>query len=116
MMQQGTFKTAHPGTITFKPKPNTSPSTGDKVYAKQMYFWKGKAGAITRMKGWDELKSLSVEADYFQWASILLDLTYKFIACKVKTRGEPPPSHPIPSLYFARVMIAIVEGSEKEKV
>jgi len=42
---------------------------------------------------------------------ILLDLTYQFIACKVKTRGEPP--HPIPSLCFARVMIVIVEESEK---
>ena len=116
VMRQGTFKTAHPGTITFKPKPDTSPFTGDKVCAKQMYFRKGKAGAMTRMKGQDELKSLSVKANCFRWASILLDFTYQFIAREVKTRGEPPPSCPIPSLRFARAMIAIVEGSEKEKV
>jgi hypothetical protein len=88
-VQQGTFKTTHPGTITFKPKPDTSLFTEDKVCAKQMYFWKGKVGVMTRMKGQNELKSLSVKADCFQWASILLDSTYQFITCKVKTRGEP---------------------------
>jgi hypothetical protein len=111
VMRQGSFKTAHPGTVVFDPRPDMSPFTENRVCAKQLYQRKGKTGAITRMRGRDELKLFIVEADCFRWASILLDLTYQFIAREVKTRGEPP--HQIPSLRFARAMIAIVEESEK---
>lgn len=111
LMRRGTFKTAHPGRIEFDSEHDTSPFTEDRVCAKQMYLRKGKTGAIKRMPGRDELDSFTVEADCFRWASILLDFTYQFIAREVKTRGEPP--RPIPSLRFARAMIAVVHKSEK---
>jgi len=63
------------------------------------------------MRAREELKSFIIEADCFWWASILLDLTYQFIAHKVKTRGKVP--HPIPYLCWERAMITIVKDSEK---
>ena len=111
MMHQSSFKTAHPGTITFDPRPDMSPFMENRVCAKQVYHQKSKTRAIIRMRGQDELKLFLVKADCFWWASILLDLIYQFIACKVKIRGEPP--HAIPSLCFARVLITIIKESEK---
>jgi len=65
MMQQGSFKTAHPGTIIFDPRPDMSPFTENKVCTKQMYQRKGKTGAIMRMRGQDKLKLFIVEANCF---------------------------------------------------
>jgi hypothetical protein len=111
-MRQGSFKTAHPGTIEFDAKQlETSPFAENRVCAKQMYQRNEKTSAIMRMRAREELKSFIIEADCFRWASILLDLTYQFIAREVKTRGKAP--RPIPYLRWARAMIAIVKDSEK---
>jgi hypothetical protein len=69
--------------------------------------------AIARVRGRHELDAFSVECNCLVWASILLDLTYQFVAREIQTRGEPIP--PIPVLHFTRTMIAIVQDSNAEK-
>jgi len=75
-----------------------------------MYERKGNSGngAILRLKGNLELDALLVECNCVKWASILLDLTYQFVAHKVKTRGQLP--YPILMLRFTRVMIALIHN------
>ena len=112
LMRQGSFKTAHPGTIEFQGK--TDPFTDGLVCVKQVYELKEDRTTIIRLKGRHELEKLSTECNCLKWASILLDLTYQFIDREVKSRGQP--LRPIPMLRFARSMIAIVRESSIEKV
>jgi hypothetical protein len=109
-MQRGTFKTAHPGSVCLDSGALLPPFTSGKVCVKQLYE-KGNHGGIGRMKGRHELQRLSDECNTLRWASILLDLTYQFIAREIKTRGQP--IYPIPELRFTSVMIAIVQNPEK---
>ncbi|KAF8494701.1 hypothetical protein F5888DRAFT_1716151 [Russula emetica] len=106
----GSFKTSHPGKVQLDNNSELLPFTNGTVCVKQMYERKGNSGngAISRLtlKGHLELDALLVECNCVRWASILMDLTYQFVARKVKTRGEPP--YPIPTLRFTRVMIAHV--------
>jgi len=111
-MKTGTFKTSHPGKVTLDNNSELLPFTNGTVCVKQMYERNGNSG-ISRMKGHLELDALLVECNCVRWASILMDLTYQFIAREVKTRGEPP--YPIPMLRFTRVMIAIVRDHSASK-
>jgi hypothetical protein len=109
-MQRGTFKMAHPGSVHLNGGAHRPPFTSGTVYVKQLYE-KGNHGGIGRMKGRYELQQLSNECNTLQWASILLDLTYQFIAHEIKTHGQP--LYPIPELCFTSAMIAIVQNPEK---
>lgn len=114
LMRMGSFKTSHPGKVQLK-DPERLPFTNSTVCVKQMYERRGNSGngAISRLKGHLELNALLVECNCLRWASILLDLTYQFIAREVKTRGQPP--YPIPMLQYTRVMIAIVQDLPTSK-
>jgi hypothetical protein len=113
----GSFKTSHPGKVHLANNSELVPFTSSTVCVKQMYERKGPGnsgnGAISRLKGHLELEALLVECNCLRWASILMDLTYQFVAREVKTRGEPP--HPIPTLHFTRVMIALVRDLPTSK-
>jgi hypothetical protein len=74
MMCQGSFKTAHPGTI--KIQGGTNPFTGGLVCIKQVYECKDGSSTILQLKGQHELELLSMECNCLIWASMLLDLTY----------------------------------------
>jgi hypothetical protein len=108
LVQMGSFKTSHPGKVQLDNNSKLLPFTNGTVCVKQMYERKGHSGngAISRLKGHLELDMLLVECNCLRWASILMDLTYQFVAREVKTRGEPP--YPVPTLHFTRVMIALV--------
>ena len=112
LVQIGSFKTSHPGKVQLDGNTELLPFTNGTICVKQMYTRKGSSGnhdgAISRMKGSLELDVLLVECNCVRWASILMDLTYKFVAREVKTRGDPP--YPIPTLRFMRVMIAVVRN------
>ena len=112
LAQMGSFKTSHPGEIQLDGDTELLPFTNGTVCVKQMYTRKASSsnrdGAISRMKGSLELDALLVECNCVRWASILMDLTYKFVAREVKTRGDLP--YPIPMLRFTRVMIAVVRN------
>ena len=112
LMRQGSFKTAHPGTIEFQGE--TDAFADGLVCVKQVYELKEDGTTIVRLKGRVELEKLSMECNCLIWASILLDLTYQFIDREVMRRGQPPL--PIPVLRFTRSMIAIVRESSMEKV
>lgn len=115
LMQKGAFKTAHPGKVQLDgPTSSLPPFTDRNVCVKQVYERRRNSNAITRMDGRHELDALTVECNCVRWASIMLDLTYQFIAREIKTLGKPP--YPIPVLRFTRVMIAIVQNYSKEKV
>lgn len=108
LMRMGSFKTSHPGKLQLVDDNSELPFTNGTVCVKQMYERKQNSGngAISRLKGHLELNALLIECNCLKWASILMDLTYQFIAREVKTRGQPP--HPIPMLRFTRAMIAVV--------
>ena len=110
LVHMGSFKTSHPGKVQLDNNLKLLPFTNGKVCVKQMYERKGNSGngAISRLKGNLKLDALLVECNCVKWASILLDLTYQFVAHKVKTRGQPP--YPILMLCFTRVMIALVHN------
>jgi alpha-kinase family protein len=104
----GAFKTSHPGKVQLDNNFELLPFTNRTVCVKQLYERKGDGnGAISRPKGHLEYNALLVECNCIRWASILMDLTYQFIAREVRTRGEPP--YPIPTLRFTRVMVALVQ-------
>ena len=109
---KGTFKTAHPGTVSFKDTVDPDLFPSGKVCVKQV-FDKLPDGSIVRLKGRHELERLSVECNCLIWASLLLDFTYQFINREVEGRGGL--SRPIPELRFTRSMIAIVRESTMEK-
>lgn len=115
LVRMGSFKTSHPGKVQLNNDSELLPFTNGTVCVKQMYERKGNGdnGAISRLKGNLELDALLVECNCVRWASILLDLTYQFIACEVKTRGEAP--YPIPKLRFTRVIIALVHDLPTSK-
>jgi hypothetical protein len=110
LVQMGSFKTSHPGKVNLDNNSKLLPFTNDKVCVKQMYERKGDGGnsAISRLRGNVELDALLVECNCARWASILMDLTYQFVAREVNTRGDLP--YPIPKLRFTRVMIAVVQN------
>jgi len=109
---KGTFKTAHPGAVSFKETVDPDLFPSGKVCVKQV-FEKLPDGGIIRLKGRHELERLSVECNCLIWASLLLDLTYKFIDREAGRWGDL--SRPIPTLRFTRSMIAIVRESTMEK-
>ena len=88
LMQMGSFKTSHPGKIQLDDNSALLFANGT-VCVKQMYEWKGNSGngTISRLKGHLELNALLVKCNCLKWGSILLDLTYQFIACNV-TSGQ----------------------------
>jgi hypothetical protein len=112
-MERGSFKTAHPGTVTLADGATLPPFTNQKVCIKQVYEKRGDGNAIGQVKGRHELDAFAVECNCLRWASILLDLTYQFISREINARGEPP--FHIPQLRFTRVMIAIVQDTSLEK-
>lgn len=112
-MEKGAFKTLHPCMIKFDKGTTLPPFTNRKVCVKQVYEKRGNGDAIGWVKGRHELDAFSIECNCHRWASILLDLTYQFVAHETKTRGEPPL--PIPELRFTHVMIAIVQETSTEK-
>jgi len=109
---KGTFKTAHPGAVSFKETVDPDLFPSGKVCVKQV-FEKLPDGGIIRLKGRHELERLSVECNCLIWASLLLDLTYKFIDREAGRWGDL--SRPIPTLRFTRSMIVIVRESTMEK-
>jgi len=112
-MEKGAFKTSHPGMIKLDDETTLSPFTNGRVCVKQMYQKRPNDDMIRRAIGRHDLGAFSVECNCHRWASILLDLTYKFIAREINTRGEPP--FHIPKLRFTHVMIAIVQDTSIEK-
>jgi len=113
IMVMGRFKTAHPGTLRLDGGALVPPFTGEKVCVKQLYVSRGEGKkGIARLKGRYELLALLTECNCLRWASLLLDLTYKFIARETERKGQSP-AQPIPQLRFTNTMIAVVKGEEK---
>lgn len=109
----GAFKTAHVGKIKFVDE--GAPLADGKVCVKQV-FRRNPDGTIKRYDGKHELAMLSVECNCLIWASILLDLTYKFVAREIEGKGElSGPIPVIPKLRFTRSMIALVQDSPTDK-
>ena len=112
----GTFKSAHPGKIQFIN--GGGPLANGRVCVKQV-LERMPSGAIVRLKGRHELEKLSVECNCLIWASILLDLTYQFIARKIEKMpvgGQLScPIPVIPTLRFTRSVIALVREPSMEK-
>jgi len=109
---KGRFKTAHPGVVKLDGMRDLPPFTNSTVCVKQIYRERSN-GAIARVNGRDELGAFCTECNCIRWASILLDLTYKFVEHEIKLRGKP--KYPIPQLRYARAMVAIVQGLPMEK-
>ena len=86
LVQMGSFKTSHPGKVKLDDDSELLPFTNGTVCVKQMYERKGNSanGAISRLKGQLELDMLLAECNCVRWASILMDLTYKFTTREVK--------------------------------
>jgi hypothetical protein len=110
---KGSFKTAHPGEIQIFEGSDPLPFAGNKVCVKQVFQERENGTGLVRMRGRHELDAFSAECNCLVWASILLDLTYRFVDREVKLRGEPESQ--VPTLRFTRVMIAIVQNSSLEK-
>jgi len=108
---KGRFKTAHPGWVKLDATPHLPPFTNQKVCVKQIYRQRSN-GAISRVSGREELGAFVVEFNCVRWASILLDMTYQFVAREIVKRGEPP--YPIPELWYTRAMVAIVLGDSEK--
>ena len=114
VLGKGKFKTTHPGRVVLDAGKELTPFTNQKVCVKQIYREREGNGGIARVEGRYELSAFVTECNCVQWASILLDLTYQFIAREVDRRGQP--ELPIPQLRYTKVMVAIVEGGDfKEK-
>ncbi len=110
----GSFKTSHPGKVQLGDNFKLLPFTNGTVCIKQMYERKDSGnGAISRPRGHLKYNALLVECNCIRWASILMDMTYQFIAREVKHRGEPP--YPIPTLRFTRVMITLIQDLPASK-
>lgn len=107
---KGTFKTAHPGRVLF-PTEDIPDCFNQKICVKQLYWQKSVGGPITRYRGDDEYRKLVKELICLDWATILLDLTYKFIEVAVEEYGEPFGG--IPKLRFVRTMLAKDTQSNK---
>lgn len=114
LTQKGSFKTAHPGKVTLDGS-ELPPFTNGSVCVKQVYRKRENSNVIARVKGRHELDAFSDECNCLRWASILLDLTYQFVARESKTRGALHPIPDIPTLRFTRTMIAIVQDLNIEK-
>lgn len=108
---KGRFKTAHPGWVKLDATPDLPPFTNQKVCVKQIYRQRTN-GAIARVSGREELGAFVEEFNCVRWASILLDMTYQFVAREIVKRGEPP--YPIPELRYTRAMVAIVQGDSEK--
>lgn len=109
---KGRFKMAHPGRVHLDGNQDLPPFTNSTVCVKQIYRTRSN-GAIARVPGREELGAFCTECNCIRWASILLDLTYKFVAHEIKLRGKP--NYPIPQLRYTRAMVAIVQGLATEK-
>ena len=97
----GTFKTAHHGKIIFHA--TAIPTCfGEKVCVKHPYQQKS-TGAIARYRESEEYEMVVKELVCLDWATILLDLTYGFIAEAVLEHGDPPRE--VPKLRFVRAML-----------
>jgi hypothetical protein len=102
----GTFKMVHPGHIQIMN--GSGLFSNEKVCVKQV-FDRRPQGGIACLKGRHELKRLSVECNCLIWASILLDLTYNFVNCKIERMRESGCLIPVvPALRFMRSMIALI--------
>jgi len=108
---KGRFKTAHPGWVTLDATPDLPPFTNQKVCVKQIYRQRTNGG-IARVSGREELGAFIEEFNCVRWASILLDMTYQFVAREIVERGEPP--YPIPELRYTRAMVAIAQGDSEK--
>jgi hypothetical protein len=108
-MERGTFKTAHPGRLYLEGGADLIPFTGGTVCVKQIGKKRQNSNAIDRVSGRYALDLFVTEANCLKWASILLDLTYQFIARECETRGQP--ALPIPELRFTRALIAVVQSA-----
>jgi hypothetical protein len=113
-MQIGAFKTAHPGKVVLENSFDLPPFTNHTVCVKQTYERQAETRTISRRKGRHELSALSKECTCLNWASILLDMTYQYIARESKRYGRL--NYYVPELRFARTMIAIVQEGSMEKV
>ena len=115
MMDMGQFKTAHSGTVQLDNGAVLPPFTNEKVCIKQLYSTCDRKRGISRLDGRYELSHFFDKCNSIRWASILLDLTYKFVAREIEKKGQSP-AHPIPKLCFTSTMVAIInEANAKEK-
>jgi len=112
MMVMGRFKTAHPGSLQLIRDTPLPLFTDEKVCVKQLYISRGEGKGIARLKGRYELATLLTKCNCLRWASLLLDLTYKFITREIEKKGRSPIQD-IPELQFTNTMIAVVKGEEK---
>ena len=94
LMEKGSFKTSHHGTLRLDNNVDLPLFTNRTVCVKQIYEKQGPEGKIGRVPGQYEADALSVECNVLQWVSILLDMTYQFIDCEITVKGEP--CRPIP--------------------
>ena len=103
LMEKGSFKTSHPGTLRLDNNVNLPPFTNHMVCVKQIYEKWGPEGKIGRVPGWYEADVLSVECNVLQWASILLDMTYQFIDREITVKGSlanQSPDFILPELWL----------------
>lgn len=104
---KGAFKTSHTGFI--KSSGDLPSSLSGEICAKHFYY-PGLNGATKRYPGIQEQTFIRSEVSCLDWARILLDLTYGFIANY--QGGEKSFSGTIPELRFVEAAVAEV-GVEK---
>jgi hypothetical protein len=99
---KGSFKTAHSGSIT-SDNGALPLSLSGKVCVKQLYF-SGANGRVMRYQSEEEQSHIYSEVGCFDWARILLDLTYGFIGDYEEENGAFAGT--IPKLRFVDGAIA----------
>ena len=103
----GAFKTAHLGHV-ISPLANIPDWSAQKICVKQFY-WHNKSvnktvPPITRYSNADTCTKVMQELGCLDWATMLLNLAYRFIEREVEKYGPPPKS--IPKLRYVRAMFA----------
>jgi len=106
----GTFKTAHHGQI-LSPATGSIPSCfAQKICVKQPYQ-RDANGAMHRYRGPKGYEEVVKEIICLDWATILLDLTYKFIEEGVEKYSKLPDE--IPQLRFVHAILAEAPQDQK---
>jgi hypothetical protein len=108
----GSFKTSHKGSIMVDRTLLSIPSLTDSdlLCVKQLYR-RLPNGPIRRSRGSDEAMALFRECHCLYFASILLELTYKYIDQMMVELGAP--QFTIPRLRFVNTLLAISDDKEK---
>ena len=106
---KGAFKTAHSGLFALNLDGAVPPSLSGNVCVKQLYF-SGEGGVVKHYPPTEEQTYIQSEVGCLDWARILLNLTYEFVAVYKEDHGTFPGR--IPNLHFVEAAIAECDGGK----